>query len=129
MRSFFIILVGVVCLGTSCNSTPKEFLLLFENTENGVKISSREGCAFSELAFNLKEGEIQEINQWGMSDPNDKVCKSADFARFRITIKKVKNGFILEGIEGTTWKKLSFDLPINGGQWIDRNGMRLLEEK
>ena len=129
MRNLFLILVGVVCLGISCNSTSKEFLLLFENTENGVKISSNEGCAFKELTLTLKEGEIQEIDQWGMRHSNDKVCKDANLAKFRITVKKVENGLVLSGIEGTTWEKLYLNLPINGSQWIDQNGMRSLEEK
>ena len=101
-----------------------KFLLLIENTENGINITSTQGCAFKELSFSLKENQIQEIDQFGMRYANDKVRKDDNLASFRINIKKTKEGLAFEGIEGTTWKKLSFTCPINEKRLIDQNGMK-----
>jgi multidrug efflux pump subunit AcrA (membrane-fusion protein) len=102
------------------------FLLLIENTENGIKLTNRQGCAFKELTFSLKAGQTQEIDQFGMRNMDDKVIKDANLASFRFRITKLESEFplavALEGIEGTAWKKLSFSIPDNS-QLIDQNGM------
>ena len=59
-----------------------------------------------------------------MRFPTDKVVKDDNLASFRFTIKKVKGGLALEGIDGTAWKKLNFSCLIKGTQLIDQNGMR-----
>ena len=132
MKKFFLILVTVICFGKSVNaqiesvSEGSNFLLLFENTKDGVKFTSSKGCAFKTLSFTLREGETREIDQRGMRNTDDKVVKDDDLAFFRFKITKVKDGtalnVALEGIEGTTWKKLSFCIP-SGSQLIDQNGM------
>jgi hypothetical protein len=82
------------------------------------------------LIFSLKEGQTQEINQYGMRKLNDKVTKDENLASFRITITKAKEEFVLQGFDGTSWKELRFSCkkkecrPI-----IDQNGVRFAEHK
>ena len=133
MKKLFLILVAVILIGksliaqTESVSEASNFLLLIENTKDGVKLTSSKGCAFKTLSFTLKEGETREIDQRGMRNTNDKVVKDDDLAFFRFKITKVKEGtalnVALEGIEGTAWKHLSFSIP-SGSQLIDENGMR-----
>jgi len=135
MKKFYLILVAVICFGTSVNTQTKsaleasKFLLLIENTKDGIKLTSRQGCAFKELSFSLKKGQTQEIDQFGMRDENDEVkeVKDDNLASFRFRITKMNDGpaleVALEGIEGTAWKHLRFSIP-NGSQLINENGMR-----
>ena len=123
MRELFLIVVAVIFFGKSVNAQTESaleasnFLILVENTKNGIKLTSRHGCAFKELSFSLKKGQTQEIDQFGMRTANEnvRVVKDDNLASFRFTITKVNNGpaldVVLEGIEGTSWKKLSFTIP------------------
>ena len=134
MKKFFLILVAVICFGKFANAQTESvfeasnFLLLIENTKDGIKLTSGKGCAFKELSFSLKKGQTQEIDQFGMRNANDKVrvVNDENLASFRFSITKRNDGPALdvafEGIEGTTWTKLSFSVP-RGSQLIDQNGM------
>ena len=134
MKKLFLILVAVMCFGKSVSAQTEsvletsKFLLLIENTKDGIKLTSRKGCAFKELSFSLKIGQTQEIDQFGMRTPNDKVCEVKDdnLASFSFRITKMEGDFTpavsLEGIEGTSWKKIIYAIP-SGGLLIDQNGM------
>ena len=126
MKKYLLILVAVVCFGINVNAqTEREskFLLLIENTENGIKITSSKGTAFTELTFSLREGQTQEIDQFGMRSAEDEIRKDDNLASFRMTIRRTKEALYLEGIEETAFKKLSFSCPICSKQLIDQNGM------
>ena len=134
MNKFCLILVTSICFSNFVNAQVKSdlkkstFQLLIENTKDGIKLTSKQGCAFKELTFLLKEGQTQEIDQFGMRGASDKVkaINDDDLASFCFTITKIRSGTALEvtlgGIEGVAWKKLSFGIP-SGRQWIDQNGM------
>ena len=102
------------------------FLFLIENTANGIKITNTEGCIFTELSFSLREGQIQEIDQYGMRDPWEKIRTNNNdkYASFRIAIKKTNERLELKGIDGTAWEELNFACPVNCTQLIDQYGMR-----
>lgn len=101
-----------------------KFLILLEKTKDGIKLSGVQGCAFKELSFSLKDYNSQAIDQFGMSSlKRDKPEKDNNLANFLFTIKKTKEGFSLEGIEGSTWKNLSFNCSGTCRQFIDQNGM------
>jgi TonB family protein len=106
-----------------------KFLLLIENTENGVNITSSKGTAFTELTFTLREGQAQEIDQFGMRNPDDEVRENDNLASFRITIRKTKETLYLEGTKGTAFTKLSFSSPIGSKQLINQNGMLVITEQ
>jgi hypothetical protein len=136
MKKYFLILVAAICFcnivsaQTECEFETSTFLLLIENTEDGIKLTSRKGCEFGELSFPLKKGQSQEIDQFGLRDSKDLVRLTNDdnLASFRFSITKLSDGsaleVALEGIEGTVWKNLSFAIP-SGSQLIDQNGMAM----
>ena len=97
-----------------------KFLILIENTKSGIKMTCSQGCAFQELTFSLKNGQIQEINQFGMSGGNDDDDNNNEPATFQFSIQKTKDGFALDGIKGTSWLELSF----KGSHWINQNGIK-----
>ena len=115
MKRIFLSLVAVFCFGfyanaqTECEPRVSTFLLLFENTENGIKIKGGKGSAFEELSFPLAEDQTQEIDQFGLRNSNDRVrgVNNENLVSFRFTVQKTKEGFVLEGIEGTAWKRLN----------------------
>jgi bla regulator protein BlaR1 len=109
------------------DSTPEltKFLILVETTDDGIILTSEQGCAFKKLTFTLKDDNTQAVDQFGMSSLNrDKTVKNSNLANFLFTIKKTKEGLSFEGIEGTAWKKLSFSCPKGKCyQYIDQYGM------
>jgi hypothetical protein len=50
-----------------------------------------------------------------------------NLANFLFTIEKTENGISLVGMEGTSWKTLSFSLAKNARQAIDQNGMTIVD--
>ena len=135
MKKIFLILAAIVSFGINVNAhktstlETSKFLILIENTEDGIKLTGKQGCAFEELTFSLKKGQTQEIDQFGMRDKDENVreAKDENLASFCFKITKMNGGsfleVVLEGIEGTTWKELSFGIP-SGSQLIDENGMK-----
>lgn len=102
----------------------KDFKVVVEKTENGIKMQSIDGSAWIDLSFNINNDRPQAIDEYGMTEL-DKVSSSKDsnLADFLFTITKTENGIILKGIEGTAWTDLSFSLAENGKQAIDQFGM------
>lgn len=105
----------------------KDFKVVVEKTENGIKMRSVQGSAWMDLSFSLNNEQPQAIDEYGMSELN-KVSsrKDSNLADFLFTITKTENGIELKGIEGTAWTELSFSLSENGKQAIDQNGMTKL---
>jgi hypothetical protein len=106
----------------------KDFKFLVETTENGLKIQSFKGSAWTELTFSINNDRPQAIDEYGMA-VLDKVStkKDSNLADFLFTITKTEDGIILKGIEGTAWTDLSFLLSKNGRQAIDQFGMIKLD--
>jgi len=126
MKRILFVLVAVAFIGISVNAhteNESEFVLLIENTANGIKLTSSKGCAFKVLTFSLREGQTQEIDQNGMRKANDEIRKDNSLASFRMIIKKEKDVIYFEGIEGTNFSKLSFLCPVGKNYFIDQNGM------
>ena len=105
----------------------KDFKIVVEKTDNGIKLTSTEGSAWVDLAFSIDDDLPQAIDEHGMTK-TDKVSseKDANLADFLFTITKTENGIILKGIEGTAWTDLSFSLTENRKQAIDQFGMTKL---
>lgn len=102
----------------------KDFKVVVEKTENGIKMQSIEGSAWIELSFDINNDRPQAIDEYGMTEL-DKVSSSKDsnLADFLFTLTKTESGITLKGIEGTAWTDLSFSLAENGKQAIDQYGM------
>ena len=125
---FLVLLMGVSNAAfsqTKVETAAPKFLILIETTDEGLKLTSRDGCAWKELKFTLNQDKPQAIDQFGMTSlDNDKVTIDNDLPNFRFIIKKTKEGISLEGKKGTAWINLSFSCQ-NGqcNQYIDGNGM------
>jgi hypothetical protein len=105
----------------------KDFKVVVERTDNGIKMKSLKGTAWIDLSFSLKNNKLQAIDEYGMTDLG-KVSKNKDsnLADFLFTITKTEKGIELKGIEGTAWTELGFSLPNNKKQAINQFGMTKL---
>ncbi len=102
----------------------KDFKVVVEKKENGIKMQSVKGSAWIDLSFSLNNDRPQAIDEYGMTElDNISSDKDANLADFLFTISKTEKGIVLKGIEGTAWTDLSFSLPENGKQEIDQYGM------
>ncbi|MTI30623.1 hypothetical protein [Xanthovirga aplysinae] len=123
-----ILIIGGKTLGfsqTAEKSKLSEFLILIETTDNEIKLTSKKGCAWKELSFNLKPYNSQAVDQFGMTTKKrEKPTNDENLADFLFTVKKTNEGLSLEGLDGTAWKDLSISCKKNNcQQYIDQNGM------
>lgn len=133
IRSFFVNIFIAICFFTSSialtaqnQDTPdlKDFKIIIENTETGLKMKSLEGCAWIDLSFSLNNYRPQYIDEYGMADKgNISAVKDENIADFLIIITKTQEGINLKGVEGTAWTELNFSIANNGKQMIDQFGM------
>ena len=102
----------------------KDFKVIVEKTENGIKMQSLKGSAWLDLSFSINNDLPQAIDEYGMTELG-KISseKDTNLADFLFTVSKTGNGIVLKGIKGTAWMDLSFSLPENGKQEIDQYGM------
>ena len=99
-----------------------KFLILVETTNEGIKLTSKEGCAWKELSYNIPGSQSQAIDQYGMT--KSKTKEESTNSGFLFTIKKTEEGLSFEGIKGTAWKNLTFTcFKGNCHQFIDQHGM------
>ncbi len=105
----------------------KNFKIVVEKTENGIKIQSVEGSAWIDLTFSINNDQPQAIDEYGITKL-EKISSEKDsiLANFLFTITKTESGIVLKGIEGTAWTDLSFSLAKNGRQAIDEMGITKL---
>ncbi|WP_420602335.1 hypothetical protein [Flagellimonas sp.] len=105
----------------------KDFKVVIEKTDDGIKMQGVNGSVWSDLSFSLNKNRPQAIDEYGMTDLN-KVSTNKDprFTDFLFTITKTDHGIELKGIQGTAWSSLSFSLAENQKQAIDQNGMTKL---
>jgi hypothetical protein len=109
------------------SSELKDFKVIVEKTDNGIKMQSVKGSAWVDLAFSLNNYQPQAIDEYGMTElEKNSSDKDANLADFLFTISKTENGIVLKGIEGTAWTDLTFSLDENGRQAIDQLGMTKL---
>ena len=105
----------------------KDFKVVVEKTENGIKMQSVQGSAWIDLSFSLNNNRPQAIDEYGMTDLKAVSSnKDSNLADFLFTITNTENGVELKGIEGTAWIELTFSLAENEKQAIDQNGMTKL---
>ncbi len=133
-KPFSIIIVALLFLtGTAeliaQNKTAelKDFKLIVEKTDNGIKMKSEKGSAWLDLSFTLNNYRPQAVDEYGMTNlKNVSENKDENLADFLFTITKTENGIELKGIEGTAWTELKFSLTENKQQAIDQFGMTSL---
>jgi hypothetical protein len=105
----------------------KDFKLIVEKTDNGIKMISEKGSAWIDLSFNINNYRPQAVDEYGMTElKNVSENKNEKLADFLFTITLTENGIELKGIEGTAWTELKFSLVENKQQAIDQFGMTRL---
>ncbi len=128
--SYLIIVFFALSATTELNAQEKkpadlkEFKIIVEKTEDGIKMTCTKGCAWKELTFNLKVNKTQAIDEYGMTELNkNSSAHDPDLVNLLFTLTRTNEGIRLKGIEGTVWTDLSFSLPVNKKQAIDQSGM------
>ena len=102
----------------------KDFKVVIEKSDNGIKMHSVKGSAWIDLSFSINNDKSQAIDEYGMTELNNVSSKKdSNLADFLFTITKTEKRIVLKGIEGTAWTNLSFSLLENGKQAIDQFGM------
>ena len=102
----------------------KDFKILIERTNDGIKLTNITDSAWMHLNFSLDKNKVQAVDEYGMTRL-DKVSpkKDSNLTDYLFTITKKKDVIILKGIEGTLWKELTFTLSKNQSQLINQYGM------
>ncbi len=128
---FGVIIVGIFSLTAfmdierSRMEDSHKFLIFIQTTDNGLKLTCEEGCAWKDLSFSLIENKFQAVDQNGMTSI-DRVKPIIDekLSNFLFSIQRTDNGINLEGKEGTSWTMLNFTCADNlCNQYIDQDGM------
>ncbi len=133
---FIFVLICLILPGASPSVFGQEnveplsdFKFTVENSEERVKLSCQEGCAWKTLTF--KAEEAQAVNQYGMTSVDEEAPKeNSDLANFLFTIKNTTKGVELQGIKGikgTAWTHLTFGMKGRQSQSVDEMGMTSLE--
>jgi hypothetical protein len=105
----------------------KDFKIIIEKTDDGIKMKSENGSAWIDLSFSLNNYRPQAVDEYGMTElKNVSENKDENLADFLFTITKTENGIELKGIEGTAWIDLKFSLAKNKKQAINQFGMTSL---
>ncbi len=102
----------------------KDFKIVVEIVEKGIKLTCESGCAWKELQTSLKNHKPQAINSIGMTKlGDDSAVTDKSLADFLFTVTKTGKGIELKGIRGTAWMELAFALRQNQPRAFNQNGM------
>lgn len=105
----------------------KDFKVIIEKTEDGIKMKSEKGSAWVDLSFSLNNLRAQAVDEYGMTElENTSENKDENLANFLFTVSTTENGIELKGIKGTAWTELKFTIAKNKKQAIDQFGMTSL---
>lgn len=126
--ALFVLIANPELIAQDNKSTDlKDFKLVIETTESGIKVESIKGSAWNDLFFNIQNDLPQAIDEYGMTRlDNVSSSKDSNLADFLFTITRTNNRIELKGIEGTAWTDLRFSLSKDKKQAIDQNGMTKL---
>jgi hypothetical protein len=71
----------------------RDFKIVIENTDTGLKMQSLKGCAWIDLSFSLNNYVPLYIDEYGMTEKdNVSTIKDASIADFLIIITKTEDG-------------------------------------
>lgn len=82
----------------------KDFKVIGEKNDDGIKIKSKKGSASIDLSFNLNSDQPKVVDEYGITELGN-VLENNDehLGDLLFTISKTENGIELKGIEGTAW--------------------------
>lgn len=133
-KPFSILIMTLILLTATCEliaqektTELKDFKVIIEKSDNGIKMKSEKGSAWIDLCFSLKNFKPQAVDEYGITElENISENKDENIADFLFMITKTENGIELNGIEGTAWTELKFFLVKNKKQAINQFGMTSL---
>lgn len=101
-----------------------KFQILVETTEDGIRLTGLDGCAWKELSFSVPKHKPQAIDQNGMTTKKGKSQVEENYLpHFLFTLTKTDKGLSFEGLKGTAWESLGFSCDGSCYQLIDQYGM------
>ena len=99
-------------MGGGLMMAQKSFNIKIESHKDRVRLSCSEGCAWSQLEFDLKS-KTQAVDEYGMTTVKSaSSIKSDDLADFLFTLQRKSGKISLKGVEGTAWTVLEQDCPL-----------------
>lgn len=124
-RNLLILFFGIIIhFETIAQNHSKEFEIEITNTKSGFELTSNQGSRWLSLSFSNTKFKTENIDEEGMVGSRvDTVPVENEFADYLITISKENDKITLIGVKGTSWKELSFKLPLNKTQKINQDGM------
>ena len=127
-KSLLTALTLVITLLFSVNTTAqsksqkKDFTILVEKTDDGVKMKCIRGCAWTELVFSLNGRGPQSVDQFGTFNAESKrQTVDPKLLDFEFSISRKNNTFVLNGLKGTNWQTLS--LTSKSSQFFNKDGL------
>ena len=128
---FLSLVSGILCLmmSTELNAQEekstdlKDFKVIIERTQEGIKLQGVEGSAWINLSFSLKNYKPQAVDEYGMTKlKRVSSRKDPKLTDFLFTITQTETEIELKGIEGTAWTDLKFSLAENRTWVINQFG-------
>ncbi|WGK65654.1 hypothetical protein [Croceiramulus getboli] len=125
MKYFLLFMMPFLINGSTVESD-RDFEIEMNLQNQKISLTCTQGCAWKTLSFDLSQDTSQAVDEFGMSSQKDSNTmydpQLADFA-FVVTYRSDK--VVLEGINGTAWKELSYSCPqLSCSRWINKAGVR-----
>lgn len=123
-HTLLVVLFLIIPFVSFAQNHSKKFEIEIENTKSGFRLKSNHGSRWLDLSFNSTKFRSQKIDEEGMLGSRENTIPNEnEFADYLITFSKKNDKITLAGLKGTSWKKLSFTLPLNKTQKINEEGM------
>lgn len=114
-KIILLITIGLFySFGQAQNDTKelKDFELNIRTSNEKIILESKSGSAWQKLTFSLSNLP-QAIDEYGMTalenGKNKRQKSESTLADYTFTIEKTADKIILKGIQGTSWKELTYD--------------------
>ena len=124
-RNLLILFFGIIIhFEAIAQNHSKEFEIEITNTKSGFELRSNQGSRWLNLSFSNTKFKTENIDEEGMVGSRvDTVPTDNEYADYLITFSKKNDIVTLIGVKGTSWKELSFKLPLNQTQKINQDGI------
>jgi len=126
LTALTLVLTLLFSINTTAQSNEKDFTIIVEKTDDGVKMKCIKGCAWTDLAFSIHGKNAQSVDQFGMFSASSKrQTPDPKFVDFEFSVVRENNTFVLNGLKGTSWKTLNLK-PTNA-TFFNKNGLLKVE--
>ncbi len=121
--SAFIILFVSFCFTSNAQNDKgiTKFKITFENTDSGLDLKCTEGCAWQTLSLK-SDGNSAGYKIDGYGIVTGEKSNQAKLPTFGFMVKKSGNEVMLIGMNGTSWKNITFPLLTDKTVSVDEKG-------